>query len=124
MTYNIKVIRATEFVRARAHGDFDLERSTLMLEAIARAAESLDDFEIMVDTRGVTQAMGATQLWYLAEKLVKHRHTFSRKTAVLCPEARFDHIRFFSLCAERRGFNIQPFTEYEHAMDWLTSTPE
>jgi hypothetical protein len=121
MTYNIKVIRATEFVRARPEGEFDLERSEQLLEAIARAAASLDDFEIMVDTRQVTRPLRATELWFLAEKLVKHRHTFARKTAVLCPEAQFDHAHFFSLCAERRGFNIRPFTEYEEAMDWLTS---
>jgi hypothetical protein len=121
MAHNLKVIRATDFVRARAQGEFDLERSEQLLEEIARAAASLDDFEIMVDTRQVPQPLCATDLWCLAEKLVKFRHTFSRKTAVLCPEAHFDHARFFSLCAERSGFNVEPFTDYEEAMEWLTA---
>jgi hypothetical protein len=121
MTHDIKVIRATDFVRARAEGEFDLARSEELLEEIVRATAALEDFEILVDTRKVPHALRATDLWFLVETLVKHRRTFDRKMAVLCPETHFDHARFFSLCAERRGFNIQPFTEYEEAMDWLTS---
>ena len=61
----------------------------------------------------------ATSLWSLAEQLVRYRKTFSHRTAVLCPIERFDHLRFFALCAENRGFNIQAFTSYEEAMEWL-----
>jgi hypothetical protein len=33
--------------------------------------------------------------------------------------SKFDRSRFFALCAENRGFNIQAFTSYEEAMEWL-----
>lgn len=33
---------------------------------------------------------------------------------------RFDQARFFALCAENQGFNVQAFTSYEEAMEWLT----
>jgi hypothetical protein len=32
---------------------------------------------------------------------------------------RFDHSRFLAVCAENNGFNIQAFTSYEEAMQWL-----
>jgi len=38
---------------------------------------------------------------------------------VLCPLEKFDHSRFFALCAENRGFSIRAFTSYEEAMEWL-----
>ena len=52
---------------------------------------------------------------------MRYRKTFARRTAILCPIERFDHARFFALCAEHRGFNIQAFTSYEEAMEWLLS---
>jgi hypothetical protein len=38
---------------------------------------------------------------------------------VLCPLERFDHSRFFALCAENRGFDVRAFVSYEDAMEWL-----
>jgi hypothetical protein len=32
---------------------------------------------------------------------------------------KFDRARFFALCAENKGFNVEAFTSYEEAMDWL-----
>ena len=45
-----------------------------------------------------------------------------RRTAVLCPAERFDHARFFSMCAERHGLDIRAFLDYEHAMEWLVAS--
>jgi hypothetical protein len=50
---------------------------------------------------------------------VRFRNNFARRTAILCPLEKFDRSRFFALCAENRGFNIQVFTSYEEAMEWL-----
>lgn len=47
------------------------------------------------------------------------RKTFSCKTAVLCPAARFDNAAFFELCAHNRGLSVKAFTSFEDAMDWL-----
>jgi hypothetical protein len=58
-------------------------------------------------------------LWDLAEKLTEGEMSRVHKTAVLCPHERFDHARFFAMCAERRGFNIRAFLSYEDAMEWL-----
>ena len=61
----------------------------------------------------------AAELWHLAVKFVSHPHIGRRKTAVLCPDFRLDHARFFALRAERQGGNVQAFSSYEEAMDWL-----
>jgi hypothetical protein len=126
MPRNIKVIHATDFISATPEGVADLEKAELLLKQIAEAGAGLDGFQVLVDTRRVTGSLTATELWYLADRLVHYRRTFEHRTAIICPVERFDHSRFFALCAENNGFNIQSFTSYEQAMQWLLDddTPE
>ena len=121
MPTNVKVIHAGDLVRARPDGRAQLEDAEQMLKDIVAAGAGLDDYEVLVDTRRVTGSLSAADLWTLAEKLARFRATFARRTAILCPLEKFDHSRFFALCAENRGFNIQAFTSYEEAMEWLIS---
>lgn len=119
MPSNVKVIRARDFIRAQPDGHASLEKAEQLLREIAQAGAGLEDFEVLVDTRSATGALTATDMWRLAETLVGFRKTFAHRTAVLCPRERFDHARFFALCAENRGFNVQAFESYEDAMKWL-----
>jgi len=120
MPANVKVIQAHEFVRARPGGVLNLEASEELLLEIARAAEGLDKVEVLIDTRGADGQLGASDLWFLADRLARHRHAFSGKTAVLCPAARFDRARFFALLADSKGFDVEAFTSYEDAVAWLS----
>jgi hypothetical protein len=119
MPAQIKVISASDFIRAKPTGEFDLEASEHLLAGIAKVGAALDDFDILIDTREAQGVMSATDLWFLADKLVHYRSTFARKTAVLCPLEKFDRARFFAMCAENRGFNMRAFADYEQAMEWL-----
>jgi len=116
---NVKVIRARDFIRAQPDGQAHLETAEQLLRNIAQAGEGLEDYEILVDTREVSGGLSATDLWTLAERLVRFRKTFAHRTAIICPIDKFDHTRFFALCAENHGFNIRAFTSYEDAMEWL-----
>jgi hypothetical protein len=116
---NVKVIHAGDLVRARPEGEAYLEDAEQLIRDIAAAGAGLADFEVLVDTRRVTGRLSATDLWTLAEKLGRFRDNFAHRTAVLCPLEKFDHSRFFALCAENHGFNIRVFTSYEEAMEWL-----
>jgi len=121
---NIKVIQATDFIQATPEGHAYIEKAEQLLKDIADAGAGLEGFHVLVDTRRVTGALTATELWHLADKLAHYRRTFGNKTAILCPVERFDHSRFFALCAENQGFNVQAFTDYEHAMEWLLAGEE
>jgi hypothetical protein len=118
---SIKVIKAGEFIRARADGKADMARAQALLNAIATAGEGIEGFDVLVDTRHVTRgtALTARDLWQLADQLVHYRKTFAHKTAIVCPQERFGRSAFFALCAQNKGFNIQAFTDYGDAMDWL-----
>ena len=119
MPADIRVIHASDFVRATADGELDFETSKKALMEIPSAASHLVDFEILLDTRKAQSRMSATDLWYLVGELSKLAQTFRRKTAVLCPVEQFDNAAFFELCAQNQGFRIKAFTPFEAAIDWL-----
>jgi hypothetical protein len=98
---NIKVIQATDFIRATPEGKPSMEKAEQLLKGIAAAGAGLEGFHVLVDGRRITGALTATELWYLADKLVRYRRTFENKTAILCPVENFDHAQFFALCAEK-----------------------
>jgi hypothetical protein len=118
---SIKVIKAGEFIRAKADGKADMANADALLRGIATAGEGIEGFHVLVDTRGVTRgtALTAGELWRLADQLVHYRKTFAHKTAIVCPQERFGRGAFFALCAQNKGFNIQAFIDYGDAMDWL-----
>jgi hypothetical protein len=118
---SIKVIKAGEFIRAKADGKADMANADALLRGIATAGEGIEGFHVLVDTRGVTRgtALTAGELWRLADQLVHYRKTFAHKTAIVCPQERFGRSAFFALVAQNKGFNIRVFTGYGDAMDWL-----
>jgi hypothetical protein len=121
---NVKVIQATEFIRATPEGKAYVEKAEQLLKDIADASAGLEGFHVLVDTRRITGSLTAVELFHLADKLAHYRRTFGNKTAIICPVERFDHSRFFALCAENKGFNVQAFTTYEDAMEWLLAGDE
>ena len=120
MPRNIRVIHHSDFVRARPDGKADLAEGERLMAAIAEASASLADFQILIDTRGLTGVPTDQELFHLATRLVDYGGTFRRRTAVLCPADRLDRANFFAFLAAGRGYaNFRAFVTYEEAMDWL-----
>lgn len=124
MPTTIRVIHSRDFIRARPDGVLDMETAEKLMGEIVSAAVDHSDLELLIDTRRAQGQLGAADLWFLAERLARHRAALNRKIAVLCPTERFDRASFFAMCAENRGFNIAAFTSYEDAMDWLMGDAE
>lgn len=121
MARHIRIINARDFVSAKPDGVLNLEESEQLLREVVSISDPLEEFDILVDTRESASMLSATDLWYLADRLVKYPRTFAGRTAILCPTERFDHASFFALCAENKGVEMQAFTSYEEAMIWLSA---
>lgn len=121
MARNIRIINARDFVSAKPDGVLNLQESEQLLRDVVGASQPLEEFDILVDTREAASTLSATDLWYLADRLVRYPRTFAGRTAILCPAERFDHASFFALCAGNKGIDMQVFTSYEEAMKWLTA---
>lgn len=123
MARSVRVINCRDFVSAKSTGTLNLEEGEELLREVVGASAPLEEFDILVDTREAASQLSATDLWILADRLVRHPRTFAGKTAILCPAERFDHARFFALCAENKGIEVQAFTSFEEAMLWLSEEP-
>ena len=94
-----------------------------MLARVATTADSLDEYEVLIDIRDTVGQLTPDEACELAGSLDQFRGTFLRKTAVLCPRERFDNAKLFSLLAGSHGFrHIRAFLNYEDAMEWLLAS--
>lgn len=119
MARKIRIVNARDLVSAKADGRLNLEEGEQLLREVVGVSDPLEEFDILVDTRDAVSVLSATDLWFLADRLLRHPKTFAGRTAILCPDERFDHAAFFALCAESKGVDVQAFTSYEEAMNWL-----
>ena len=127
MTFlKLQIIPARDFVKITPKGKLDLESSKKRLAKIASVISPLarTDSETLIDTREAKSSMTATDIWQLASEFAEHRMTFRNKIAVLIPQNGFDRANFFDLCAQNRGFEVGAFTDFEDAINWLTSFNE
>ena len=119
MATDIRVIHASEFLKATPEGPLDVTLAKRLLVQIPSAAGPASTFEVLVDTRRTQSDMSAADLWNVAAELGRLRSVFSRKTAVLCPLEHFDRAAFMAFCARERGLRVKAFTSYEDAFEWL-----
>jgi hypothetical protein len=121
MSTRIRIIQANDFIKATAEGSLDLEESKRRLRAIAVRIDPVVNYDAMLDTRQAQSGLSVADLWCLAADLNNLRKTFSRKMAVLCSPEQFDRAGFGALGSQNSGLQIQTFTSFAGATEWLTS---
>ncbi|HKU47839.1 MAG TPA: hypothetical protein VJQ58_13205 [Burkholderiales bacterium] len=67
MPHNVKVIRGSDFIRAKPEGQVDLAMAEKLLKAIADAGAGLEDFDVLVDIRRISGRLKPSELWSLAQ---------------------------------------------------------
>ena len=121
MFLKLQIIPARDFVKTTSEGELDLEKSKKRLAEIASVISplGLTDYETLIDTREANPKMSATDIWQLAAEFAEYRIAFRNKIAVLVPQNGFNQAKFFGLCAQNRGFEVDTFTNFEDAIKWL-----
>ena len=121
MSTRIRVIQASDFIKATSEGSLDLEESKRRLRAIAVTIDPVVDYDAMLDTRQAQSGLSVADLWHLAAELNNLRKPFSRKMAVLCSPEQFVRAGFCALGSQNSGLPVQTFTSFEGATEWLAS---
>ena len=65
-----------------------------------------------------------SRLIYLALEITKYEALSSARISLLVKPDDFDRGDFLQICAQNRGVQLSAFTEYENAMNWLTTENE
>jgi len=123
MPSTIQLYKTKDFVRTTQTGAIDLERSLEVVRNLAKISQYPSDFNILLDVRGVeSEPLSANELMVIASEFVKHRSAFRNKIAVLLPdeERRMANARYFKNCMALEGFQLEAYTKYEDAIDWLS----
>ncbi len=125
MRTHCRIIRGGDFIKAKPTGEIDLERSKKLLGEIAEIAGSPAEYEILLDVRDARSKLTHTELYEFVAELGRRRSAFRNKIAVLCrQDEQLNRVRFMQLCATNRGFEVDAFTDYEQAMEWIQPSVE
>jgi hypothetical protein len=125
MATKIKIITAKDFLEVTADGIINFATSRQLLVEVAQAEPHPVDYELLVDFRDSQADLSISDLYQLARELIEHGDSFRRKVALLVrPGVSFDHAKFFETCSRNRGFSVNAFEDYEHAIRWILSADD
>ena len=118
----LQIIKGGDFIKSTPEGSLDLKASNRGLAQIAASGALLHDYTVLIDLRDVVSRLSMADTFDLAIGLSKYGETFRRKTAVLArADEDLKQARLFEEVAQKRGFDVRAFTEFEDAMYWLSN---
>jgi len=125
MSLELEVIRASEFIRLGADRYLDLEASKNALRALAEACYKRALKCALVDVRTLpVQAKPHFNMEELAALVGVFREagfTRQQRLAILYRHDVHGGIRSFAFIGRMRGLQVQAFSEYEAAIEWLSN---
>ena len=120
MGAKISIIPASEFLSSAADGEFDVEQSRTHLLKLLRAAAISGTENILLDVREARSRMRAFEVFSLVGVFDQLAPPFAGRLAILNqPKDAFNRAEFFAMCAQRRGFAVDAFQDYDAAVHWL-----
>ena len=124
MPLQLEVIRATEFIRLGAQGQFDLAASKEALRTLAIACQKRALNHAILDLRALHPGPKPV---FSVEDLRELVGTFSEvgfskelRLAILYESDPHKRARMFAFLSNMKGWNVGAFSEFEEAMLWLS----
>lgn len=125
MSYDMRVIPISEFLRTDVAGVIDLEASRKVLRELLGICSHNNIYHILIDGRDASSRASAVDVWTLANDLGSLGMGTEHRIAILNrPKDDFDRGAFLELCATNRGYQLRAFRDFENAFTWLTSDEE
>ena len=120
----LQIIRAREFIRLGAHGEFDLKASKAVLAALAGACWKRGINQALLDLRalhpGPKPIFSANDLVTLVNTFREIGFKQRQRLAVLYRSDPHHRAPMFTFIAKQRGWNVQAFKSFEAALLWLS----
>src|SRR5262245_9741780 len=124
MPVELQVIRANEFVRLDPDDHLDFEASKQTLQAIARACLKRGLCHAVLDLRHLTiparPLFTKTELANLVLIFKDAGFSEEGRLAILYRQDIHGGIRDFAFISRLRGTHVEPFTDFEAALQWLS----
>lgn len=120
MPLELQIIRAREFVRLGAEGQFDLTGTHAVLKTLADACRKRGIERAMVDVRESSSNLTPNDLAALVNAFSEVGFSKRLRLAVLHGGDQEYRVKLFSFLSALRGWHVQSFEKYEEALDWLS----
>ena len=128
MPVELQVIRASEFVCLDPHEHLDFEASKNALQALAAACHKRGVSCALVDLRDLPVLskphFTKTEIAGLVGTFRDAGFSRRQRLAVLYRHDVYGGIRDFAFISRLRGLQVQPFTDFEAAVQWLSEAEE
>jgi hypothetical protein len=124
MPFDLQIIRACEFVRVGAHGEFDLEDTRDVLKTLAAACHKRGIERAMFDVRGATSNLTPKDLAELVSVFAKTVASKRLRLAILHTGDQDYRTKLFVFFSAMRGRKVQGFEKFEDGLDWLSTSDD
>jgi len=120
MAFSVKIIRASDFIRFDAEKRPSIAAGRDSLRALGQLCLDQGINRVLIDCRAVEQPLTIADLYTLISALPElgfPRHVW---IALLPKDGYFDRAQFAGLCAANRGWRVEPFRQFEEAIEWMS----
>jgi hypothetical protein len=128
MPLQLEIIRATEFVRVGAQGQFDLAASKIALVKVAGMCRQRGIHHAVLDLRalqpGPKPVFTRADLEELVSTFPEAGFTKRLRLAILYRSDPHRRARLFAFLSHLHGWNVQAFGGFEDALMWLSRGSE
>ena len=122
MSYDMRVIPISEFLRTDVSGEIDLPATRAVLKELLDICARSNIYHILIDGREARSRSSTVDVWTLANDLGSLGMSPQHRIAILNrPKDDFDRGAFLEMCATNRGYQLRAFRDFENAFTWLTS---
>jgi hypothetical protein len=118
MSIQLQMEQMPGYLAARFIGVGEVEEVLRQFELITEHCEGAKNNKLLIDTTGVEAEISDVERFRLGERL----EIFARcgiKVALACKPEQIHPRRFAALLAQKRGVNVEIFTDSQDAEEWL-----
>ena len=123
MPEGYKIYKSKDFIRKTEKGQLDIQRSLDLVKELVVASGFHRGHDLLVDLRDTETIGGFGDTLKVAIEFARYQDIFPNKIAVLIPDtpSRIDRAEFFKASLGEVKFNINYFTGFEDAIEWLST---
>jgi hypothetical protein len=128
MPLELQIISASEFIRVGPQGAINLEASKKTLELLAYACRKRGLDRALLDLRQLPvparPALKPAELILLVDTFREAGFGKHHRLAVLYRADPHRRVRAFAVLSRLKGWQVQAFDDFEHALHWLSEEKE
>ena len=123
MPEGYRVYKSGDFIRKTAEGQLDLQKSLDLVKELVTASGFHREHDVLIDLRQTEPLENFVDLLIIAIEFAAYQDAFHNKIAMIITNTpdRIKRADFFMANLGEMKFSIDYFTDFEDAIDWLST---